>query len=79
MFLSRQTPWIAYESSIVASGYRAVIRGITPCVRSASASSWAIPAIDLAAQHPSPLPPSVVCPCARLHERTFREPRKVHM
>src|SRR6187431_996265 len=44
-FWSRQTPWMAYESSIVASGYRAVIRGITLCDRSASASSSASAAI----------------------------------
>src|SRR6478735_8403785 len=41
-FLSRQTPWMAYESSTVASGYRAVIRGTRPRERSASASSSAI-------------------------------------
>src|SRR6478735_765682 len=46
MFWSRHTPWIAYESSTVASGYRAVMRGITPCVRSASASSAAMAAMS---------------------------------
>src|SRR5574337_1617380 len=44
-FLSRHTPWMAYESSTVASGYRALTRGITPRARSAPASSSAIAAM----------------------------------